>query len=154
MPRLVLAFVVFVSVIVCSSLSALSFQGTSPLDAAVKAASELPRLHSLLVSRRGELILERYFNGRRATTPANVKSYRRALSPSVGIASIENCSISNTPSDAIFRALSSAADERKRAVTIEDLLTMRSGSSPRAIETTVRGCRAETGSVTCWQSRS
>ena len=42
-------------------------------DEAVKAAAELPRIHSLLVSWRGALVLERYFNGRRATSPANIK---------------------------------------------------------------------------------
>ena len=31
-----------------------------------RAASELPRLHSLLASWRGEVVLERYFNGARA----------------------------------------------------------------------------------------
>ena len=30
---------------------------------AAEAAKDLPRLHSLLVSWRGELVLERYFNG-------------------------------------------------------------------------------------------
>src|SRR5687768_12631668 len=58
-----------------------------PLDEAVKAAAELPRIHSLLVSRRGELVLERYFNGRRATTPANIKSASKSvISALVGLA--------------------------------------------------------------------
>ena len=54
---------------------------------AVKAAGELPRLHSLLVSRRGELVLERYFNGARATRAANIKSVSKSIiSALVGIA--------------------------------------------------------------------
>ena len=56
-------------------------------DEAVKAASELPRIHSLLVSVRGSLVLERYFNGRRATSPANIKSASKSIiSALVGIA--------------------------------------------------------------------
>ena len=47
----------------------------------------LPRLHSLLVSRRGELVLERYFIGARAARPANVKSASKSIiSALVGIA--------------------------------------------------------------------
>ena len=56
-------------------------------EEAVKAAAELPRIHSLLVSRRGELVLERYFNGRRAATPANIKSASKSvISALVGLA--------------------------------------------------------------------
>ena len=47
----------------------------------------MPRLHSLLVSRRGELLLERYFNGTRATRLANIKSASKSvISALVGIA--------------------------------------------------------------------
>ena len=48
-------------------------------EQAVKAAAELPRLHSLLVSWRGELVLERYFNGRRAASLANIKSASKTI---------------------------------------------------------------------------
>ena len=57
------------------------------LDAAAKAGGELPRLHSLLVSWRGNLILERYYNGARAGQPANIKSASKSvISALVGIA--------------------------------------------------------------------
>jgi len=94
------------------------------LEPAVKAASELPRLHSLLVSQRGTVILERYFNGRRATTPANMKSASKSvISALVGIA-VERKLLSLTqPIGTWFPDLPDA----KRAITIEDLLTMRSG---------------------------
>jgi CubicO group peptidase (beta-lactamase class C family) len=99
------------------------------LDPAVSAASELPRLYSLLVSRKGELILERYFNGRRATTHANIKSVSKSIiSALVGIA-VERRLLGL--SDPIARhfpgALDGAGDAVKRTITIEDLLTMRSG---------------------------
>jgi CubicO group peptidase (beta-lactamase class C family) len=102
---------------------------TDTFDPAIKAASELPRLHSLLVSRRGELILERYFNGRRATTPANVKSVSKSLvSALVGIASDRKLVDLKHP---IGRYLpetpATSADEGKRTITIEHLLVMQSG---------------------------
>jgi CubicO group peptidase (beta-lactamase class C family) len=99
------------------------------LDPAVKAASELPRLHSLLVSRRGELILERYFNGRRASTPANVKSVSKSIiSALIGIAADRKLLTLKDRLDRYFSdTLSSPADAPKRGITVEDLLTMRSG---------------------------
>ena len=51
------------------------------------AARTLPRLHSLLVSRRGELVFERYYNGTRRDRPANIKSASKSvISALVGIA--------------------------------------------------------------------
>ena len=56
-------------------------------EEALAVAKDLPRLHSLLVSRRGELVLERYYNGARATRPANIKSASKSIiSALVGIA--------------------------------------------------------------------
>src|SRR5688572_19477381 len=50
-------------------------------------ARVLPRLHSLLVSRRGELLFERYYNGIRSDRPANIKSASKSIiSTLVGIA--------------------------------------------------------------------
>ena len=101
----------------------------SSLDAAVKAASELPRLHSLIVSRHGEVIVERYFHGRRSTTAANVKSVAKSvISALVGIAAERKLLDLNQPIGRYFpEALNATADAAKRAITIDDLLTMRSG---------------------------
>ena len=100
------------------------------LDAVARAAADVPRLHSLLVSRQGALILERYFNGRRATALANVKSVSKSVvSALVGIA-IEQKHIPRVrePISTYFAdELRADRDVRKRAITIEDLLTMRSG---------------------------
>jgi CubicO group peptidase (beta-lactamase class C family) len=100
------------------------------LDAVGKAATDVPRLHSLLVSHRGTLVLERYFNGRRASQHANVKSVSKSvISALVGIA-IEQKHIAGVREtiDTYFSThLRSAKDAAKRAITIEDLLTMRSG---------------------------
>lgn len=100
------------------------------LEQAVKAAVELPRLHSLLVSWRGELVLERYFNGRRAPSLANIKSASKSIiSALVGIA-IDRGLVQGVeqPIAAYFPdLLARSAELPKRAITIEDLLTMRSG---------------------------
>jgi CubicO group peptidase (beta-lactamase class C family) len=51
------------------------------------AARRLPRLYSLLVGWRGDLVLERYYNGRGPTRVANIKSASKTvLSALVGIA--------------------------------------------------------------------
>jgi CubicO group peptidase (beta-lactamase class C family) len=102
---------------------------TSPFESALAVAKELPRLHSLLVSRRGELVLERYFNGARATRPANIKSVSKSvISALVGVA-IERRLIPDvdTPIVTWFPELTQDRDQAKRTITIEDLLTMRSG---------------------------
>jgi CubicO group peptidase (beta-lactamase class C family) len=98
---------------------------TAALDPAVKAAGELPRLYSLLVSQRGTILLERYFNGRRATTPANVKSVSKSvIAALVGIAADRKL-LSLT--DSIAKYFPDVREPAKRAITVEDLLTMRSG---------------------------
>ncbi len=102
----------------------------STLEAAVGAAAKLPRLHSLLVSRRGEMILERYYNGRRPERLANIKSVSKSvISAAVGIAIDRGFITSGRQPIADFfpDLLGSDDDAPKREITIEDLLTMRSG---------------------------
>jgi CubicO group peptidase (beta-lactamase class C family) len=98
--------------------------------AITEAAAELPRLHSLLVSWRGTLILERYFNGARAMRPANIKSASKSIiSALVGIA-IERKLIAGVdqPIGTFFpEVLGGEANASKRRITVENLLTMRSG---------------------------
>jgi CubicO group peptidase (beta-lactamase class C family) len=96
---------------------------------AVEAADGLPRLHSLLVSQRGEVVLERYFNGARAARPANVKSVSKSIiSALVGVA-IDRRLVPGpeTPIRTYFPELAKERDERKQRITVEDLLSMRSG---------------------------
>ena len=99
------------------------------LEAAAKSASSLPRLRSLLVSYRGQLVLERYFNGARATQPANIKSASKSvISALVGIAVARGFIKSvDQPIAGYFPELAKDSEPRKREITIEDLLTMRSG---------------------------
>ena len=101
------------------------------LDEAAKTAQGLPRLYSLVVSRGGEIVLERYYRGTRATTPANIKSASKSvISALVGIA-IERKLIPGVrePIAPYFRDIL-GADPAKSKVTIEDLLSMRSGLEP------------------------
>ena len=93
------------------------------------AARLLPRLHSLVVSRRGEVIFEGYYNGRQRDRVANVKSASKSIiSALVGIA-IERRLIPGveTPIVTYFPELATAPDPRKRTITVGNLLEMRSG---------------------------
>lgn len=100
------------------------------LDAAVDAAGELPRLHSLLVSWRGNLVVEKYFHGARANRTANIKSASKTVVSSlVGIAIAQQKIESlETPIASFFpNLLGDSTDPARRAITIEDLVSMRAG---------------------------
>lgn len=96
----------------------------------VEAARRMPRLHSLLVSHGGELILEQYFNGRDRYQPANMKSASKSvISALVGIA-IEQGHIEgpDQPIADFFPALrEDAVAGVKRSITVGNLLTMQAG---------------------------
>jgi CubicO group peptidase (beta-lactamase class C family) len=99
------------------------------LEEAATSAAQLPRLHSLLVSWRGELVLERYFNGRRPASLDDIKSASKStISALIGIA-IDRGLIAGVtqPIATFFPDLLGSANDPKRQITIEDLLTMRSG---------------------------
>jgi CubicO group peptidase (beta-lactamase class C family) len=102
----------------------------SLLDSAYRRAARLPRLRSLLVSHRGVLVRERYYNGASRDRPANIKSASKSvLSALIGIA-IERGDIAavSQPIASYFAAeLATDPDRRKGQITIGDLLTMRSG---------------------------
>jgi CubicO group peptidase (beta-lactamase class C family) len=101
----------------------------SALEDAAKSAAQLPRLRSLLVSHQGELVLERYYNGARAASPANIKSASKSvISALVGIAVSRGLikSVDQKIGD-YFPELATDPEPKKREITIEDLLTMRSG---------------------------
>ena len=92
-------------------------------------ASTLPDLRSLLVSWRGELVAEHYAAGVRSGAPANVKSASKSIIAAlVGIA-IERRLIKSVhePIVTYFPELRRDPDRRKQSITVEHLLTMRSG---------------------------
>jgi CubicO group peptidase (beta-lactamase class C family) len=95
-----------------------------------KTASTLPRLNSFLISHRGELVVEDYFNGWQARRPANMKSASKSvISALIGIAIAEGYIESvEVPIAKFFPAyLSPQVTPEKLDITIEDLLTMQSG---------------------------
>jgi CubicO group peptidase (beta-lactamase class C family) len=104
-------------------------QPPAALESAAKSASQLPRLKSLLVSHKGQIVLERYFNGARAAQAANIKSASKSvISALVGIA-VSRGQIKGVDQKIVdyFPDLAADPEPRKRDITIEDLLTMRSG---------------------------
>src|SRR6185436_7391888 len=109
-----------------------SSESMAPLDSAaiLREAAQLPRLHSILVSRSGTTIFERYFNGAGPARPANIKSASKSIiSALVGIA-IDRKLIADVrqPIGPFFdTVLTGDAANEKRRITIENLLTMQSG---------------------------
>ncbi len=98
-------------------------------DAIAARAGTIPRLRSLLVSWNGEIVIERYVNGARAERLANIKSASKSvISALVGIAVNRDLL---APEDTIAKhfaaELGPDADPRTLGITVEDLLTMRSG---------------------------
>ena len=123
--------VLFGVLLLLPGLSANAEQALSPaaLEAAAASAADMPRLRSLLVSHKGVIVLERYFNGARSTQPANIKSASKSvISALVGIA-VGRGAIKSLDQKIVdyFPELASDAEPRKREITIEDLVTMRSG---------------------------
>ena len=103
--------------------------GQNDFSAARAAAAGLPQLHSLLVSHRGEVVLEYYVPKFGPNRLANIKSASKSvISALVGIA-IARKLIPNveTPIVRWFAELRNDSDGRKQTITIENLLTMRSG---------------------------
>jgi CubicO group peptidase (beta-lactamase class C family) len=114
----------------CALLS-VALCADQPADAARAraAAAALPQLHSLVVRHRGAQVFEYYARGHSATRQANIKSASKSIvSTLVGIA-IEQKHIPGleTPIVRWFPELKQDPDPRKQRITIEDLLTMRSG---------------------------
>jgi CubicO group peptidase (beta-lactamase class C family) len=102
---------------------------TLRIDRAYQRASMLPRMRSLLVHWNGELVRETYFGGTTPTTRANIKSASKSLiSALVGIA-IQQRKLRGVrqPIAELLPADTRGLDATKRAITVEDLLSMRAG---------------------------
>jgi CubicO group peptidase (beta-lactamase class C family) len=114
----------------CLAVLAVAHPAQQPdLSTARAAAAALPQMHSLLVSHRGRLVLEYYAPKQSATRPANIKSASKSIiSTLVGIA-IERKLLPGVDQPIVrwFPELRKDPDKRKQAITIENLLTMRSG---------------------------
>ncbi|MEC8995226.1 MAG: serine hydrolase [Pseudomonadota bacterium] len=128
---LLILFVLFLPVVVnADELISNRSEFNSNFIDAHEAALRLPRLHSLLISHRGELVFEEYYNGADSRRPANMKSASKSvISALIGIAideghikSVEDPITKYFP-DYIFNQ----TDPDKQLITIENLLTMQSG---------------------------
>jgi CubicO group peptidase (beta-lactamase class C family) len=93
------------------------------------AASALPQLHSLVVSRRGEIIIEHHAKGYSANRQANIKSASKSIISALTGIAIGRKLIRSVQEPIVrwFPELRKDADKRKLTITVEDLLTMRSG---------------------------
>jgi CubicO group peptidase (beta-lactamase class C family) len=100
------------------------------LDSAYRRAAALPKLHSLLVARGGTLVRERYYRGATREKTANLKSASKSImSALVGIAIQrgELAGVKQSIAPFFTTELARNTEVRKTWITIEDLLTMRSG---------------------------
>lgn len=102
---------------------------SATFDVALQSARQMPRLHSVLVSQDDTLIVEEYFNGRRPSDSANVKSVSKSImSALVGIAiSQGHIESVDQPIVDYERLIDAGQDPRKRAITVGNLLSMQAG---------------------------
>jgi CubicO group peptidase (beta-lactamase class C family) len=94
------------------------------------ARSHVPALTSLLVARRGQLVLERYYHLGRLDQPVPILSITKSvLSTLVGIALAEHRlkSLDLTVGDVLGSEIPTGADRRVRSITLRELLTMTAG---------------------------
>jgi CubicO group peptidase (beta-lactamase class C family) len=99
------------------------------LAQAYSRARSMPRLRSLLVHWRGSLISEHYFRGATRLRTANIKSASKSvIATLVGIA-IDRGQIRSVhqPIGELLPEATRDLDARKRAITVQQLLTMQTG---------------------------
>ena len=106
------------------------------LDRAYEQARALPRLRSLLIHWRGSLVREQYFRGASRSQPANIKSASKSVIASLVGVAIARGQIRGVhqPIGELLPEATRDLDPRKRAITVEDLLTMRSGLQSTSFE--------------------
>jgi CubicO group peptidase (beta-lactamase class C family) len=104
-------------------------QSDGEFEPAIRAARELPRLHSLVASAGGDVLVNYHARGIRPTQPANIKSAAKSVISALAGIAIDRGLIKSVgePIADFFPELRKDPDPRKARITIEDLLTMRSG---------------------------
>lgn len=109
---------------------------TMRLQRAYARADSLPRLRSLLVQWRGETLREEYYGGATPRTRANIKSASKSIvSALVGIAIAQGKirDVHQTLGE-LLPVETRGLDSLKRAITVEDLLSMRAGLQSTSFE--------------------
>lgn len=97
---------------------------------AMKRAQNLPRLRALIVSRHGTVIAEQAFRGAGLNVPVNIKSVSKSvISALVGIAVSRGAlkGADQPIADLLAGRLPRNPDPRLRKITLDHLLSMRSG---------------------------
>lgn len=86
------------------------------------------RLHGLLIARHGRLVLEEYFHGEHGEQPHDTRSASKTVA-TVLIGAAMQAGVQISPETPVYAVMRPGADvdERKRALTVEHLLTMSSG---------------------------
>src|SRR5688572_16494638 len=120
------------ALVVSACLAAASLLHATPrqdFSSTRTTAASLPSLHSLLVSHRGRMVFEHYATGYRSDRLANIKSASKSIISALTGIAIEAKLIRGVREPIVnwFPELKKDPDPRKARITIEDLLTMRSG---------------------------
>jgi CubicO group peptidase (beta-lactamase class C family) len=123
------AVVCFFSLSITTQAQQNLVEPTFSFDSALGVAATMPRLYGLLVSHKGETVLEQYYNGSGPDKIVNVKSVSKSvISALVGIALAQGHvkHTEQTIADYFGDKLGDAG-QAKRAITIRNLLTMQAG---------------------------
>jgi CubicO group peptidase (beta-lactamase class C family) len=91
----------------------------------------VPDIHGVLIARHGRLVLEEYFHGANRDQPHDLRSAAKSMT-SVLIGAAIQSGVPLTPESRVYQVMNggtfpSGLDPRKRALTLEHLLTMSSG---------------------------
>ncbi|HEX8170154.1 MAG TPA: serine hydrolase [Thermoanaerobaculia bacterium] len=90
------------------------------------AANEM---HGVLIARHGKLVVEEYFHGEHADKLHDSRSAAKSLTATLVGAAMQS-GVALAPSDSVYRVMGrdpATLEPRKRALTLEHLLTMTSG---------------------------
>jgi len=96
-------------------------------------ASDIERLHSVVVSSSGDVVLSKAFRGPALDSAVNVKSVSKSLVSSLVGAALQHGafeSVKQTLGELVPELIPKGSDSRVAKISIEDLLTMRAGLEP------------------------
>jgi CubicO group peptidase (beta-lactamase class C family) len=91
----------------------------------------VPQIHGVLIARHGQLVLEEYFHGANRDQPHDLRSAAKSLT-SVLIGAAIQSGVPLSPESRVYQVMNGGTfpaglEPRKRALTLEHLLTMSSG---------------------------
>ncbi|HEU0014700.1 MAG TPA: serine hydrolase [Longimicrobium sp.] len=87
------------------------------------------RVHGILIARHGKLVVEEYFHGENREKPHDTRSASKSVA-TVLMGAAMQAGVDISPETRVYSVLEpgvAQADARKRALTVENLLTMSSG---------------------------